>query len=66
MQKWSLEYFKEHFGQELVTVNDRAPARHADSASEASGTQRTIILPLTDYIDYMQVRCSSTSRVSNM
>lgn len=54
-EKWSFKFFKERYGHLLVTVNDRAPARHADALETGVGAQRTEILPLREYIQYVEV-----------
>jgi hypothetical protein len=53
--KWTFDSFKHDHGDHLVTANDRAPARHADAEGDAAGRQRTVHVPLADYMAYMQV-----------
>ena len=45
-------------GDEMVTCNDRAPARRADATS-AHGKQRTCALPVREYLDYARGRPGS-------
>ncbi|KAK3287579.1 hypothetical protein CYMTET_4928 [Cymbomonas tetramitiformis] len=55
LSTWSLEYFQEKYGSDLVMANDRAPARHADEAIDRK--QRTVHMPLADYLSYCQRLC---------
>lgn len=56
MQKWTLDFFRQRHGELPVRVNSRAPARHADALPGGGGAQKTMLLPLATYVDYMEER----------
>ena len=56
LSKWTLDFFRQHHGSLPIRVNDRAPARHADALPGGGGVQRTVVLALASYIDYMEER----------
>jgi hypothetical protein len=55
--KWTVEFLQEKASSSpspiSVRVNNRAPARHADNFPGGGGTQKSIQLPLFEYLDYM-------------
>ena len=47
---WSWAALGARHGSSVVLANNRAPARHADAQPGGGGLQRTVALPLRDYI----------------
>ena len=48
---WGFDGLAARLGDEMVTCNDRAPARRADATS-AHGKQRTCALPVREYLEH--------------
>ena len=55
---WGFDGLAARLGDEMVTCNDRAPARRADATS-AHGKQRTCALPVREYLEYARGRPGS-------
>ena len=65
LSKWDDRYLAALCGDAVVTVNDRAPARHADACCTA-GPQRSLRMRLRDYLVYAKVNLKSCLARSNM
>ena len=50
----SIDSLRRRFGDDVVSVNDRAPARHADA--EAGEAQTSFKVRMKTYVDYMAAR----------